>query len=107
MSLKGRDELAKKLNSISNLPLEVQAEVYNKLVTREEPQEKKQAKVKCQCGRANRFKGKGVVEYAKRHLKLTGTTEGGSKVHYMCPDTGKTWIRDGHTLTAYRDKSNR
>jgi len=72
VSLKGRDELARKLE-----------------------------------GRANRFKGKGVVEYAKRHLKLTGTTEGGTKVHYMCPDTGKKWIREGHTLTAYRDKSKR
>ena len=107
VSLKGRDELAKKLESIKSLPLDVQAEVYNKLVTREEPHEQKQARVKCLCGRANRFKGKGVVEYAKRHLKLTGTTEGGTKVHYMCPDTGKKWIREGHTLTAYRDKSKR
>jgi hypothetical protein len=104
VSLKGREELAKKLESIKGLPLEVQAEVYNKLVTREEPHEQKQAKVKCRCGRANRFKGKGVVEYAKRHLKLTGTTSGGTKVHYMCPETGKKWTREGHTLTAYKDK---
>lgn len=107
VSLKGRDELAKKLKSMRTLPLEVQAEVYNKLLTREEQHEQKQAKVKCQCNRANRFKGKGVVEYAKRHLKLTGTTGGGTKVHYMCPDTGKKWIREGHTLTAYQDKSRR
>lgn len=106
VSLKGRDELAKKLESIRILPVDVQAEVYNKLLTREELQEQKQAKVKCQCGRANHFKGKGVIEYAKRHLKLTGTT-GGAKARYICPDTGKKWIREGYTLTAYRDKSKR
>lgn len=104
VSLKGKDELAKKLKSIRALPLEVQAEVYEKLLTREEQHEQKQAKVKCQCARANRFKGKGVVEYAKRHLKLTGTTSSGTKVHYVCPETSKKWIREGYTLTAYQDK---
>ncbi|MHC4112524.1 MAG: DUF6498-containing protein [Planctomycetota bacterium] len=104
VSLKGKDELAKKLKSIRSLPLEVQAEVYNKLLTREDQHEDKQAKVTCQCDRANRFKGKGVVEYVKRHLKLTGTTGGGTRVYYMCPETGKKWTREGYTLTAYKNK---
>jgi len=107
VSLKGEDELAKKLKSIRTLPLDVQAEVYNKLLTGKERPEQKKAKVKCQCGRANRFKGKGVVEYAKRHLKLAGTTGVGTRAHYVCPDTGKKWIREGYTLTAYRDTSRR
>ncbi len=94
-------------NSPSNktgVVLEVQTEVYKKLLTGEEQHKQKQAKVKCRCARANRFKGKGVVEYAKRHLKLTGTTSSGTRIHYICPETGKKWTREGYTLTAYQDK---
>jgi len=105
ISLEGKDELAKKLKSIENLPAEVQAEVYKKLMTKDKQRQQKQPKVKCQCDRANRFKGKGVIEYAKRHLKLIGTTTSGTKVHYICPQTGKRWIREGHTLTACPNNS--
>jgi len=105
ISLKGKDELAKKLKSVENLPPEVRTLVYKKLTEEKKQNEQNQAKVKCQCGRANRFKGKGVLEYAKQHLKLIGTTTGGTKVHYICPQTGKRWIREGHTLTAYPNNS--
>jgi hypothetical protein len=50
--------------------------------------------INCRCSQIDSLQGAEARKYAKKHLKAVRWLEGGWKIEYLCPDTGKRWIKE-------------
>jgi hypothetical protein len=86
-------ELAKKVKSIAKFPVDVQQAVYEKLLSNESESDEIRSEIKCRCDKLNFLEGQEAHIYADRHLTFIHTLDGGSKYMYVCPKTGKKWVK--------------
>ena len=50
--------------------------------------------INCRCSQIDSLLGAEARKYAKKHLKAVRWIEGGWKIEYLCPETGKRWIKE-------------
>ncbi|MFC1737977.1 hypothetical protein ACFL1G_02880 [Planctomycetota bacterium] len=98
ISLADNPELAKKIKTIEKFPVDVQQEVYEKLLSNENEPDEIHGGIKCRCDELHLLEGQEAHTYADKHLTFIHTFDGGSKYMYVCPKTGKRWVRAGDIL---------
>ncbi|HUW19977.1 MAG TPA: DUF6498-containing protein [Sedimentisphaerales bacterium] len=91
-------ELVSKIEEVLKLPVDVQDELCRKILAKEKPAPQP-VKVSCRCDGTGLIEGEEAVRYAEHHLRFIWNAEDGSML-FVCPRTGKRWIKSGDTLKA-------
>jgi len=99
ISLSSHPQVREHLQSILQLPLEVQDEVCMGLMAKEDGRGQPSRQFKCRCSKAGKISGPGVPAYVEGHLRLLWKMDDGSQL-YVCPQTGKHWVKTNDTLKA-------
>ena len=99
ISLSSHPQIQEHLQSILQLPLEVQEEVCRGLMAKEDDRGQPRRQFECCCSKAGKISGPGVPAYVEGHLRLLWKMDDGSQL-YVCPQTGTRWVRTNDTLKA-------
>ncbi|MHC4645418.1 MAG: DUF6498-containing protein [Planctomycetota bacterium] len=91
-------ELARNVEGIFKLPPEVREEVVQGLLEKESRSEQAEP-VKCRCEHKHIIRGDEADVYAERHLRRLYELDDGFTL-FVCPQTGKRWVRAGDILRA-------
>ncbi|UCG46292.1 MAG: hypothetical protein JSU94_12380 [Phycisphaerales bacterium] len=92
VDLADQPELVEKLKRVSTLPAEIQREVVEGLVRKEEADGEIQPQLRCMCDLKNLLEGPEARRYAEDHLELVRMDSTGLLSEYKCPSTQKRWI---------------
>ena|GEM_PF-3471615 len=92
VDLADEPELVEKLERVSSLPAEVQREVVEGLIRKEEADGEIRPRLRCICDLKSFLEGPEAQRYAEDHLELVRTDSTGLLSEYKCPSTQKRWI---------------
>ncbi len=92
VDLADEPELVEKLKRVSALPEEIQREVVEGLVRKQEADGEIRPQLRCMCDLKNLLQGPEARRYAEDHLQLVRVDSTGLLSEYKCPLTQKRWI---------------